>query len=81
MENSKKNFFTFKSIKIRLIFVVTLIVITIISGISVIIYNQNIQKIEKLMGERAQSIASTGATMIDGDDHEKITQNLQEAVR
>jgi len=79
MENNKTNFFTFKSIKIRLIFVVTLIVITIISGISVIIYNQNIQKIEKLMGERAQSIASTGATMIDGDDHEKITQNLLEA--
>ena len=79
MENNEKNIFSFKSIKTRLIFIVTLIVTTIIAGTSVIIYKQNIEKIEKLMGERAQSIASTGATMINGDDHEKITQNLQGA--
>lgn len=69
----------FKSIKTRLIFVVTLIVVIIISGISVLIYNQNIKKIEKLMGERAQSIASTGATLIDGDEHDKIVKNIQTA--
>ena len=69
----------FKSIKTRLIFVVTLIVFIIVAGVSVLIYNQNIDKIEQLMGKRAQSIASTGATMINGDDHKKITENLQTA--
>ena len=69
----------FKSIKHRLIFVVTLIVLIIVMGISFFIYGQTKQKIEQLMGSRAESIASTGATLINGDQHRKITENLQEA--
>lgn len=69
----------FKSIQTKLIFVVIFIVIISVAGVSFITYQQTVVKIEALMGQRAQAIAKTGATLIDGDDHKKIVKNIAAA--
>ena len=68
-----------KTIKTRLILTVSMIVMLSIASVSAIVYQQNIKKIESLLGQKVESIAKTSATLISGDDHQKIVENIQGA--
>lgn len=68
-----------KTIKTRLILTVSVIVLLSIACVSAIVYQQNIKKIENLLGQKVESIAKTSATLINGDMHQKVVENLQGA--
>ena len=69
----------FKSIQTKLISFVFLIIAMTSIALTLISYFQTITQIEKLMGERAKSIAINGALLINGDHHQDVLRNLQKA--
>lgn len=66
----------FRSLKIKLIFMVSLLLMLTISGIASFMYMDTLKRIEEGLGRRAMGIARTAAIAVDDDKHQMISRNI-----
>ena len=69
----------FRTIKSQLLLIISAVFLVAIGLVSFLIYKQSLSQIESLMSERAESIAKTTSSLLDGDAHNKIVRNLAKA--
>ena len=66
----------FKSLKTKLILIVSLLIFGAISSVSFLTYVSTVEKVETMLGERALGIARSSSTLIDGDKHQTVLENI-----